>query len=206
MAARNGADGGSRTPDLRFTKPLLCRLSYASNGWWSQRDSNPRHPRCQRGALPRLSYGPKGVSPGAGTRGCGPSPARSGGPTSFSCRASSRGQGDVGSRWPDFGPLVPLVKVMVEATGIEPATSCLQGKCSPELSYAPRNGACEGDRTLDLRSGTPALYRLSYTRRNGVMGGRNEVTSASRYPLSVRVMVAGAGIEHRHRACAATGV
>ena len=27
-----GADGGSRTPDLRFTKPLLYQLSYVGNG------------------------------------------------------------------------------------------------------------------------------------------------------------------------------
>ncbi len=27
----NGAGGGSRTPDLRFTKPLLYQLSYAGD-------------------------------------------------------------------------------------------------------------------------------------------------------------------------------
>ena len=25
---------------------------FASEGWWAKRDSNPRHPRCERGALP----------------------------------------------------------------------------------------------------------------------------------------------------------
>ena len=40
-----GAGGGSRTPDLRFTKPLLYQLSYAGNG---------RHfsPAARRFALP----------------------------------------------------------------------------------------------------------------------------------------------------------
>ena len=35
------------------------------------------------------------------------------------------------------GPLPPPRRGLVEATGLEPATSCLQSRRSPKLSYAP---------------------------------------------------------------------
>lgn len=45
--ALNGASGGTRTHNLRFTKPELCQLSYASNlAALSQaaHDNDPRFP------------------------------------------------------------------------------------------------------------------------------------------------------------------
>ena len=50
-----------RRPDIRVglqvspVSRLMCRTCRDSRQWWAVRDSNPRHPRCKRGALTGLS-------------------------------------------------------------------------------------------------------------------------------------------------------
>ena len=41
---------------------------------------------------------------------------------------------------------------MVEAMGLEPTTSCLQSRCSSQLSYAPEFGNLHGSLTMPIRS------------------------------------------------------
>ena len=38
-----------------------------------------------------------------------------------------------------FFECVPFYIKMVEMTGIEPATLCVQGRCSSQLSYIPKH-------------------------------------------------------------------
>ncbi len=47
-----GTGSRIRTHDTRFWRPLLYQLSYTDILWWAMRDSNSRHLRCKRSALP----------------------------------------------------------------------------------------------------------------------------------------------------------
>ena len=65
---------------------------------------------------------------------------------------------------------------MVRVSGLEPETYGLEGRCSIQLSYTPREvsehrqqvfsgkviGVTDGARTHDNRSHSPGLYQLSY--------------------------------------------
>ena len=53
---------------------------------------------------------------------------------------------------------------MVSLAGFEPATLCLEDRCSIQLSYQSKAGARGGSRTHDLIVGNDTLYQLSYTR------------------------------------------
>ena len=53
----DGAGDRHQTRNLRFTKPLLCQLSYTGKVWWTREELNLLLPRCERGGLP-MTYAP----------------------------------------------------------------------------------------------------------------------------------------------------
>ena len=74
--------GGTRTPNRRFWRPVLYQLSYAPTTWLGT-DSNRRHPRFQRGALPTELPSRAGhASPAVASRADRPARARGAGGTS----------------------------------------------------------------------------------------------------------------------------
>ncbi len=48
---------------------------------------------------------------------------------------------------------------MVDLNGIEPSTSCVQGRCSPSWATGPWNGRKDRIRTCDLSVPNRALYQ-----------------------------------------------
>lgn len=108
--AKPKAPGENRTRDLRDTNALRRRCATRANVEQpcARRGSNPRPPVCKTDALP-LSY----------TRVFRPGCARWGAAFVFS------------------SSITPHNKNQMDATGIEPATACLQDRCSPRLSYTP---------------------------------------------------------------------
>ena len=60
-------------------------------------------------------------------------------------------------------PIMLNPPYVVELSGLEPLTPCVQSKCSPYWAIAPY-GTPRGTRTLDSRLKRALLYQLSYWR------------------------------------------